>query len=50
MQIGNSLNGIGEGLLVDFGVLGAGAIADRAIADGSVCKLIYRFTPFTTHY
>ena len=31
------LNGIGEGLLIDLGVLGAYAVADGAIVDGGEC-------------
>jgi hypothetical protein len=35
MQVGEPLNGIGEGLLVDLGVLGADAVADGRISEPS---------------
>jgi len=34
MQIGKSFNGVSKGLLVDLGVFGLDAVADRAIFDG----------------
>ena len=34
MQVGEPLNGIGEGLLVDLGVFRADAVADGAVVDG----------------
>ena len=34
MQVGEPLDGIGEGLLVDLGVLGADAVADGAVGGG----------------
>ncbi len=34
MQIGEPFNGIGEGLLVDLGVLRADAVADGAVGGG----------------
>ena len=46
MQVGEPLNGIGEGLLVDLGVLGADAVADCAVVDGGKCELIHQLTPF----
>ena len=33
MELGESLNGIGKGLLVDLWVLGAEAIADGSVGD-----------------
>jgi hypothetical protein len=35
MQVGEPLNGIGEGLLIDLGVLGADAVADGRISEPS---------------
>ena len=34
MQVGETLNGVGESLLVDLGVLSPDAIADGAVGDG----------------
>ena len=34
MQVGEPLNRIGQGLLVDLGVLGADAVADGAVGGG----------------
>ena len=34
MQVGEPLDGIGEGLLVDLGVFGSDAVADGAVVDG----------------
>ena len=34
MQVGEPLDGIGEGLLVDLGVFGPDAVADDAVVDG----------------
>ena len=34
MQVGEPLNGIGEGLLVDLGVFRPDAVADGAVGDG----------------
>ena len=42
MDVGEALNGIGEGLLVDLGVVGADAIADGAVSDGSERQLVHR--------
>jgi hypothetical protein len=39
------LNGIGEGLLVDLGVLRPNTVADGAVGGGGDCQLIHWFTP-----
>jgi hypothetical protein len=35
MEVGETLNGVGEGLFVDLGVFGTDAVADRAVGGGS---------------
>ena len=34
MQVGEAVNGIGEGLLVDLGILRLDAVADGAVGSG----------------
>ena len=39
MQVGEPLNGIGEGLLVDLGVFRTDPVADGAVADGGKVEI-----------
>jgi hypothetical protein len=45
MQVGEPLNGIGQRLLVDLGVLGVDAVADGAVGGGGERQLVHQFTP-----
>ena len=44
MQVGKSLHGVGEGLLVDLRVFGLDAFADRAVVDGGKCEIYSIFS------
>jgi hypothetical protein len=37
MQVRQSLNGIGEGLVVDLRVIGSDAVMDRVVGGGGDC-------------
>ena len=39
MQVCEPLNGIGEGLLIDMGVLGADAVADGPVGGGGKLEI-----------
>ena len=48
MQVGEPLDRIGEGLLVDLGVLRPDAVAQGAVGGGGESSLVHRFTPSST--
>ena len=50
VQIGQALNGVGEGLLIYMGVLGANAVTDRLVGDGGKFQVhVESPTPVFSH-